>query len=380
MRIKILHVLDSLSVGGLENGVVNLMNHSNPEKFAHSICCLRQAGSMSERIKVPDIDIFSMGKSSKDYLIALKLAKLIRRYRPDIVHARNWGTIEAIIAARLAGAKIVIYSEHGREASDLYGSSRKRNRIRRLLLRQASHIVSVSDDIRNWLVRDVGLPSGRITTIRNGVDVCRFCPPSDKSAAKSNLGFAPDVLLLGAVGRLDPVKNYPMLLRSVYLLKEDAKAFKLVLIGDGPQQAELEQVARNLDLTNVEFLGYRPGIDRYLQAFDLFVQTSLAEGISNSILEAMSSGLPVLATLVGGNIEIVKDGVTGSLVASGDEIGLSKLLRDYLADSQLREKTGRAARTYCLEHFSIETMVSAYESLYASLAGQRDIAGGNRSN
>ncbi len=368
MRIRILHVLDTLNIGGLENGVINLINNSDPSKFEHHVCCLRHAGPMTERLNQPNIEIFSINKSPKDYLLAFRLAKRIRRLRPQIVHARNWGTIDAVIAAKMAGSPCILYSEHGREASDVQGTSSRRNYLRRFLLRHVHHIVTVSDDIRQWLIDKVALPPLSISTIRNGVDTDIFCPAEDKKTAKRNLGFEPETILIGAVGRLDPVKNYHMLLKALELQKSSPGEFAVAVVGDGPQRADLEQFAVSHGLKHTHFLGTKSDIPRYLQAFDIFVQTSLAEGISNSILEAMACGLPIIATRVGGNSEILEDNRTATLVAPDDAMELARQIQSYVTDDEKRARIGRAARQSCVSNFSLRSMVSAYEALYISLA------------
>jgi sugar transferase (PEP-CTERM/EpsH1 system associated) len=365
MTIKILHVLNSLNVGGLENGVVNLVNSMNHSKYNHVICCLREVGPMAERICRKDTEIVCMGNDSADYFMPLKLMHLIKRIRPQVLHTRNWGTIDGIIAARLARVKCVIHGEHGREFTDLHGSNYRRNLARWVLGRWVNLFVTVSDETKSWLVNKVGIPEEKVVTIINGVDTKKYFPPVDKRKAKQDLGIDPNTFIVGTVGRLDKVKNYEMLLKAMSL-KFNKFPYKLILIGDGPERANLEAFVAKRGLPNVEFLGEKQNIQEYLQVFNLFVLPSLAEGMSNTILEAMATGVPVIATRVGGNPEIVEDGVTGSLIPSGDHALLSDMITKYMEDRSLCESQGQAGRARCEKLFSLNVMVEKYDRLYSS--------------
>ena len=367
MSTKIMHILDSLNVGGLENGVVNLVNSLNHDKFIHVICCLREVGVMAERLHRKDTEIISMGNDSTDYFMPIKLMHLISRLRPQVVHTRNWGTIDGIIAAKLARVKYVIHGEHGREFTDLHGSNYKRNLARWILGRWTNLFVAVSDEIKSWLVNKVGILEKKIVTIVNGVDTKKFFPPVDKGKMKQYLGIDPNTFIVGTVGRLDKVKNYQMLLNAVQLHTRCEAPYKLILIGDGPERDNLEAFVTTHRLSNVEFLGEKENVQDYLQVFDLFVLTSVGEGISNTILEAMATGVPVIATRVGGNPEIVEDNVTGSLIPSGDHALLSEIITKYLNDRSLCESQGRTARLRCEKFFSLNVMVEKYDRLYSNL-------------
>jgi sugar transferase (PEP-CTERM/EpsH1 system associated) len=279
--------------------------------------------------------------------------------------------MDGILAAKLARTKYVVHGEHGREYRDLHGKSFLRNFGRRLLAWFTDRIVTVSDDLRNWLVREVGIPHDKVITIINGVDTTRFFPPADKSQAKKHLGIDPETFVIGSVGRLDKVKNYRMLLEAILLARQCESSFLVLIIGDGPERYDLEYFARTHSIPNVQFLGQRDNVYDYLKAFDLFVLTSLAEGISNTILEAMATGLPVLATGVGGNPEIVQDDVTGSLIPPRDTSLLWKKMNEYFNNNWLCQRHGLAGRLRCEEMFSLEQMVVKYDSLYSSLMQSR---------
>jgi len=367
MQIRILHIMDSLNIGGLENGVVNLINSLDNAKFRHVVCCLRDIGPMAGRLRRKDTKIICLNNLSRNYFIPLTLMRLIKGFEPDIIHTRNWGTIDGILAAKLTGRRRVIHGEHGREFFDLTGSNWKRNLLRRGLGRWVNYFVAVSDEIRLWLVNEVGLDKKKVVTIYNGVDTEKFCPPADKGKMKQSLGIDPDTFIIGTVGRLDRVKNYQMLLKAMLLQKGFDFPCKLLFIGEGPDRASLEEFTGKNRLRNVEFLGEKQNVSDYLKAFDLFVLPSLAEGMSNTILEAIASGLPVVATRVGGNSEMIQDGTTGLLVPSDDHLLLSNAIAEYCGDRNLCKKHGQAARLRCQELYNINIMVKNYEKLYSTL-------------
>jgi sugar transferase (PEP-CTERM/EpsH1 system associated) len=364
MKVKILHILHSLQVGGLENGVINLINNLDPNMYEHAI------------------ELIALGKGGGgDYLLSLKLARVIARIRPNIVHTRNWGTIDGVIAARLAGVHRVIHGEHGREAADPTGANKRRLRARKLLHPLVARFVTVSTDLKNWLVDDVGVPEGKVVQIINGVDTDRFKPASDKAAAKTAIGMAPDSFVIGTVGRLDPVKDHQTLIRAfadlitnkTSITSKTSKTIEtdktnLLIVGSGPEESNLRKLVSDLGIADrVYFMGERKDIPEILQAMDVFVLPSIAEGISNTILEAMASGLPVVATDVGGNTEMVVDGKTGAIFGSGDYVHLSALLLEYATAPKIMDAQGRSARERIEERFSLSRMMREYERLYRSV-------------
>jgi len=368
-KLKILHVLHAFQVGGLENGVVNLINSLDATRFDHVICCIANSGPMAERLQRP-VPIFALGKgSARDLLLSLKIARLIRQVRPDIVHTRNWGAVDGIIAARLAGVRCVIHSEHGREAADPAGANGRRNLARRLLSPLVSRFVTVSDDLRSWLVHAVGVPGGKVLRIMNGVDTQKFVRAADPAAAKLRLGLDPQSFVVGTVGRLDPVKDQKTLIEGFgQMLRRRAGSSDLVLAGCGPEEGELRALVANLGLTGrVHLLGERRDIPELLAALDVFVLPSLAEGISNTLLEAMASGIALVATRVGGSVELVREGENGFLFEVGDRGRLAEILA---LEPDLLQECGRRGRRMAEQEFSLAQMVANYDKLYQETSCQ----------
>ena len=363
--LKVLHVVHSLGVGGLENGVVNLINRLDSEKYSHVICCLTHSGKLAERLQSQAVEVVEVGLCADRFRFPLmKLRKLFLQFQPDIVHTRGWSTVDAILAGKLAGVKRVIHGEHGREAYDTEGLNWKRNAIRRALAPCVDRFVAVSEDLRRWLTGTVGISQKKVVTIQNGVDTSRFSA-DDRDKARRVMGLSDATVAIGIVGRLDPVKGHKNLLQAFAQISHTGSSAVLIVVGGGPLQFEMSQLAVALGLgEKVRFLGERHDVPILLKGLDVFALTSIAEGISNTILEAMATGLPVVATSVGGNPELVEQGITGQLVPAGDTAALSAALLTYLRNPILRQLHGRKARQRAVERFSLDRMARQYENLY----------------
>jgi len=360
--LRVAHVLHSLAVGGTENGVVNLIGRL--VDIHHEVVCMTEAGPLASRLPA-DVPVHVIGKRSGiDLRAIVRLVLLLRRLRPDIVHTRNWAAFDAVPAARLARVPRLIHGEHGREIGDPHGRNRRRNAVRRASGPLVDRFVTVSHDLQRWLVETVGVPAKRVTTIHNGVDTTRFTPAM-RGEARLALGVADDEVIIGTVGRLDPVKDQLSLIEATAVLSAAFGRVRAVLVGEGPSRPMLEARIRRLSLeSRVTLLGERKDVPQLLPGFDVFVLPSIAEGISNTILEAMASGVPVIATRTGGNPELLEDGISGALVPIGDRIHLAGVLHRYVVTRDLRARHGAAARRRAVEHFGLDRMVSAYRALY----------------
>ncbi len=368
-RPRIVHVIPTLRLGGLESVVVRLTDQLAPE-MEHVVVTPGRDGPM--RVRFPEgVSVIAMGDQHvPDRWNALRMARLFRSLRPDIVHSRNWTCVDAILGARLAGVPIVIHGEHGRDATDPDGRNVLRRMGRRLLSPMVTRFVTVSRDLARWLVEDVGIPARKVSTICNGVDIRRFAP-GERYAARNALGIPTGSLVIGTVGRLDPVKDQLGLVRAFAAVARDPRLL-LLIAGDGPCRAELESAVSALGLDGrVRLLGERHDVPRVLATLDVFVLSSLGEGISNTILEAMATGLAVVATRVGGNPELVVDGTTGFLVEPRSPAALTAAIRRYLEGPALLARHGRAARQRAESTFSLERMTGAYVQLYERALGGR---------
>ena len=364
----VVHVVHYLVIGGLENGIVNLVNAPRRGQ-RHAVICMTIGGANRARVS-PDVPVFELGKSAgHDMRAFLRLVRLLRRLRPDIVHSRNWGTFDSVFAAWLARVPVVVHGEHGRDISDPQGRNARRNRLRRLLAPLVDRFVAVSDDLRRWLVENVKVPAGKVVRIHNGVDTDAYAP-GDSEPARTALDLPSGRPVIGTVGRLDPVKDQAALVRAFACLRTEYPDALLVIAGDGPCRDQLRGLAASFGIASqVRFLGERYDIPAVLRAFDVFVLSSIAEGISNTILEAMAAGLPVVATRVGGNPELVEDGVNGLLVPRQDADALASAIGVYLGDANMRAIHGKSSRERAVREFSLDAMREAYADLYESLGG-----------
>jgi len=365
-RAHVVHIVHRLDTGGMENGVVNLVNRLPAELYRHTILPLTSAGAIASRITNGDVVVAPLGLRPGPLALALpKLWRRFRALRPSIVHTRNVGTLEAQIAAALAGVPVRIHGEHGWEVHDLVGTSERLLRTRRWLRRFVHQQIALSNRTFEYLRDRVGVPVDRLVSICNGVDTERFCPPAH--AARNEL-------VIGYVGRLAEVKNPLLLVEAFERAHEQvsrreralAARLRLAFVGGGPLADALrERVACSPLRDAIALVGESNEVAERLRAFDVYALPSLAEGISNTLLEAMATGLPCVATRVGGNDELVEDGRSGALVGSGDAQAFADALAAYLLDTELRAAHGARARRRAVERFGIDRMICAYDALYA---------------
>ncbi|HVK56702.1 MAG TPA: TIGR03088 family PEP-CTERM/XrtA system glycosyltransferase [Burkholderiales bacterium] len=375
-RPLIAHVLYRLDVGGLENGLVNLLNWLPEDRYRHAVICLTEYTEFARRIRRSDVSLFALKKPPGNSVrMHGQLWRLFRELRPDIVHTRNLGSVEAQVPASLARVPVRIHSEHGRDIGDLDGSNRKNQWLRRLYSPFVHHYIALSQDLADYLAGPVGIDSDRITQLYNGVDTTKF-QPRWVERVLPDVFSGQSCFLVGAVGRMQAVKDQLTLanafIRALELMPEAKSRLRLAIIGDGPLRAE---VVRRLESAGVSHLTWLPGsrndVAEIMLSFDLFVLPSLAEGISNTILEAMASGLPTLATRVGGNAELIVDGETGALVPSADVDAMARAMLDYYRDPALARRQGAAARLRAVERFSLDAMVNGYARIYDKWLGNR---------
>lgn len=374
VRPLIVHVVHHLSVGGLENGLVNLVNQLPQTEYRHAIVCLTGYSDFKDRINNPNVDVYALHKRpGKDLKIYLDLWRLFRRLKPDVVHTRNIATLEAQLPALLAGVHHRVHGEHGRDSRDIDGANSKYRLLRKAFRPVISKYIALSHDLDKYLQEQVGIPEHKISHICNGVDTEIFSPANNKAVTCLPSGFFGEKLVvIGTVGRMEPEKDPVTLVEAFILLVNEypqaRQRLRLVMIGDG---ILLERVQSLLEKGGVRELAWLPGerddVPLLLKSLDVFVLSSLIEGISNTILEAMASGLPVVATHVGGNSEIVDEGVTGLLVQRSDPEALAIAIRRYIEDPEMRRRHGASARKRSEEKFSIDKMVQHYHAIYGNL-------------
>lgn len=375
----IAHVLFRFDVGGLENGVVNLINRMPPDRFRHAIVALSDYTDFRHRLQ-RDVPVYALRKrEGKDLGLHMRLFRLFRQIRPDVVHTRNLNAVEAQLPAWLAGVPGRVHGEHGWDVHDLDGSSRKYQVWRRLFRPFVHRYIPLSQHLAGYLAQEIGVPEHRIDCICNGVDTDKFHPASEGGGALPADAFAEDAtatndtrIVVGTVGRMEQVKDQMNLARAFVTLltrrPELRSTLRLALIGEGRMRQEVAAYLRDSGLEKLAWLpGARNDTAELLRGCDVFVLPSLAEGISNTILEAMASGLPVVATDVGGNRELVQEARTGFLVPASDPGALAEALARYVDDPALRRDHGDSGRRRAEQCFSLDGMVDRYVSVYESV-------------
>lgn len=367
----VVHLIYALGTGGLENGLVNIINRAPPQRYRHAIVCLTTADAFAGRITAQGVPVITLDKApGHDLALHWRLFRLLRRLRPAILHSRNIAALEMQAIGWLVPGVRGVHGEHGRDIHDLDGSNKKYRLLRRLLSPLISRFITVSMDLHDWLVGDVGIPGRKVVQIYNGVDQARFSARSEQVPDHLPAGFLPPGgILIGTVGRLATVKDQRTLLAAFARLGERLPAMRprlrLVLVGDGPLHDELAADARALGIEPQLWMpGDRDDVPTLLALMDIFVLPSLAEGISNTILEAMASGLPVVATATGGNPELVKDGDNGYLVPVADADALADRLQQMLEDLEGSRAMGRRGRERVEQEFNWDRTVDRYLSIY----------------
>jgi sugar transferase (PEP-CTERM/EpsH1 system associated) len=375
----VLHLVYRFDTGGLENGVVNLINHMPATAFRHAVVALTEvAPQFSRRVQRDDVEMIALHKpAGHGFKLYSRLYRLFRQWRPAIVHTRNLAALECQVPAALAGVPVRIHGEHGRDVDDLDGTSVRYQWARRVYSPFVHQYVALSRDLAGYLEGRVGVPPARISQVYNGVDLDRFQGQRGDRQAIPGCPFTdPALFVVGTVGRMQTVKAQTLLarafVRALELEPSLCDRLRLVMVGEGPLRAESQAL---LDAAGAGSLAWLPGerddVPDVMRGLDCFVLPSLAEGISNTILEAMACRLPVLATAVGGNVELVDDGVTGALVAGADLDALAAGLVVMASDPARAAAMGVAGRARVEQHFSLRSMVGAYHGLYDKLLAER---------
>jgi len=356
--IKVLQVVWSLEVGGMERVVVHLLKGLPAQGCAAEVVTLGGAGGMAQDLG-PGVKHWELNKApGLDLKLARSLARLVRTTGADVLHAHNTvSQLYAVMASLFTRCPVVV-TLHGAN----YGGSERHRRLRRILAARCAATACVSQDALA-AARDLDhIPASRLHLVYNGIDVQEMSAArEERQAARQELGLGPADRAVISVGRLSHEKDYATLLRALAALPGP----RLLLVGHGPARGELERLTGELGLgERVAFLGERSDVPRLLAACDLFALSSLTEGISMALLEAMAGGLPVAATAVGGTPELVIPGETGLLVPPGDPAALAQAMGALLADPERSQAYGQAGARRVAERFSLEAMAKAYVELY----------------
>lgn len=364
-KIHVVHVVQSLDVGGMENGVVNIANKIDKNIFKLSICCLSHIGTLEHKITDNHISLFSMNwEKGLQFALFLDLAKEFKKRDINIVHTHGWlSFLYGSIAGKIAGIPVLINGEHG-----TFNLNKKRRIfVYRLLSLFVNKFITVSSSLRKELVDKIKISSDKIIVIPNGVDTERYHSINMEEVInrKNRIGIPMSSRVIGSVGRLEPVKNYEMLINAFSEISHEFPMLYMLLVGDGSRMEKLEKLAWDLGLSNkICFLGQVNNTQDFIPLMDIFILTSYSEGMSNTILEAMSCSKPIIATDVGGNRELILEGKNGLLIGSGNVNELVVAIKSILMDDNKISSFGINSRIEVENNHSIDTMVLKYQNVY----------------
>ena len=379
--VKLLQFVPSFGIAGTERQVVTLALALEPSRFAIHFGCMNRWGQLLDKIEACGVPVLhyrvSTFRHPRVLVAQFRLARDIRRCGIQIVHTYGfYANVFAIPAAKLAGARVIASI---RDMGVYLSPSQKLTQ--RLICRFADRVLVNASAIKDWLASD-GYDASRITVIPNGIDLDRFEHPARTGSLHNELGLPAEAPLIGVVGRVARLKGIDDFLRAAAMIIRRFPASRFLIIGDSGTfisqggtiveddryEEELERLAADLGLQDrVIFTGFRPDIERVLSGLTVSVQPSLSEGLSNTLLESMAAGVPVVATRVGGTAEVVQDGHNGLLVPAADPNSMANAICRLLDEPALASRLGQAARRHIIERYSMSRMVQSTSQIYETL-------------
>ena len=372
-RIKILHVIDSLPREGAEILLYDLVSRCDRGSFSFAVAALTRGGGVAEMLRDAGVPVHLLGRRSRwDLSAFLRLRRMIGEFRPAIVHthlfsSRVWGTL----ASRLAGVpSAVLHTEHN--TSEWKGL--RRAALDRVLSRLTARIVAVSGPVKDSLIAVCRIAPDKIAVIENGLNFERLKAAVSREDQLRELGLPPEALLVGIVAALTPKKGHVYFLEAAERILARRKDVYFLILGEGELRGELERCVEERGLAkNIRLLGSRPDALRIMGALDVFALSSVREGLSLALLEAMALGRAVAVTAVGGMVSVVEDGRTGLLVPPGDAAALEEALDRLLSRPDLRREMGGRAAAAVRARFDAEKMIRAYEKLYQQISQKSEV-------
>jgi glycosyltransferase involved in cell wall biosynthesis len=363
-KVRLMHVIEDLGIGGLERVVVTICRTIDRERFEPQVLCLRGSGPLAwelEEIGVPVVDIGGR-PGTADYLAFWKVAREVRARRIDVVHTHNsLALFDGFAAARLAGVRTLVHTDHARDFPDKLRYMVVEHLVSHFIYR----MVAVSEHTRDNLMRYEKISPGRIVTIPNGIDDRRFGNGRPREEMRRELGISSGAPVIGLGARLTEQKGVVHLLHAMVPLRERVPGVTLLVAGTGDQEETLQRAARELGVQeNVRFLGARLDMPELLGMFDVYAMPSVWEGLPMALLEALAAGCPVVASDVGGIPTVIRHRVNGSLVPPRDPTALAEELAWLLSDEDARAQYRDEGRRTFLAGFSAEAMTRRYEALY----------------
>lgn len=370
--LKVMRVLVSLGRGGMEKVIVDEIKRFDREKVSLSVCCVGRKGEYARELEEDGIKVYLCTKETGGNRIPLplKLARLFRDENVDIVHSYSGVYRDAALGALFSRVPAILHTDQGKFYPD-----RRWSRLNHWLFSHfRDKVIAVSNELRDFLVNEVNISPKKVMTIYNAVDVKDHAIKIDVQEKKRQLNISPEEKVIGIVARLVPVKDHRTLFAAFKKVRQACPKTKLLIVGEGPLDEDLRRYASELGETeNILFLGKRDDVRELLHIMDVVCLASLSEGLSLTLLEAMASARPAVATNVGGNPELVLDGLTGLLVPPRDPERMAEAIVALLRDDGRRRSMGEAGRKRVEEKFNIQNCVKEYEELYFNLARQKGV-------
>lgn len=366
-KTRVLFLVLEMDLGGLQRLVSLLIDKIDKKRFEPYIACLDRGGVFFEQATRASAGSYILGRKPGlfDRHLFFQLLNVVKQNKIDIIHSHNGCSSYAALTGRLAGVKGIIHTDHGRLVPDKK-SAILEDRVSAMLM---NRFIGVSAELSEYLMSTLRISGKKVRTVINGVDDQTFCPlkPEDRLARRAQLGIAPGDKVIGTVCRLDPIKNLDFMIACMPAIVRNVPGAKLVIAGDGPERASLIAKAESLGVSSsVRFLGLRRDTEKIMPALDIYACTSLSEGTSMTILEAMACGLPVVASAVGGNVRLI-DRTSGVLFPLGDSEMFVDAVTSLLLNESASVELGHQGRRKVEAEFGLERMVRTYEELYAEL-------------
>jgi len=370
-RPGLAYVVNSLNPGGTERLVVE-MGLAFRDEYDLRVYCLDEPGAWAARLREAGVPVVGLWRQPGiDLAMPVVLARHLRAAGTALVHAHQCSPwFYAALARVLYPQPRLLLEEHGRFWPEVDAPWRRR--VNRLLINRLTHrFVAVSRDVAERLVRYEGIPARRIEVVYNGVPRAEAPTPSHRHALRASLGIQADEYLVGTVGRLDPIKNLPMLIAAFTEVMASNPKVRGIIVGDGPRRGEMERRVQDAGLSGrVVLTGHRDDARRLVACLDVFVLASYSEGTSMALLEAMSAAVAPVVTAVGGNPELIEDGRCGWVVPSDDASAMARAITAALADPARRTLRGQAAQRRFARRFTLADMLERYRSLYRDMLGE----------
>lgn len=358
----------SLSPGGTERLVIEICRHL-AATVESVVCCLDEPGEWAAEVTKLNIPVVALSRAPGFHpALASRIARVISDHEIDVIHCHHYSPyVYGLLASVLRPGVKLVFTEHGRLSAA--APSWKRKLVNPLLSLRPGRLCAVSNDLKQFMAAE-GFPERRIEVVYNGIDPGERPRPGQCAAAREALGIDKDAFVIGTVGRLDPVKNLSALLRAHAVVNGRHPHAHLVVVGGGPEQSTLAEEASRLGIADaVTFAGHRADVRFVMSGFDVYANCSTYEGVSLTILEAMATALPVVASRVGGNPEVVIDHETGLLVP-GHARDIADAVLALAVDPRRRHAMGKAGRWRVKRHFSLERMVEHYADAYQGSRGR----------